>query len=541
MRKMLRTMAAVALCAVLIAGCSGGKQTNQTGSGTAPAQSAAKPVDQNLVIAVDFEYTSNDPAVVYDNSTRVIVALYENLVTLKKDTTEIIPQLAEKWTVSPDGKVYTFNLRKGVKFHDGSDLTSEAVKLSLERIVKVNKGPAWMFVDLWDKIETPDPLTVVVTLKKPDATFLAKLAGASGPQIISAKALKENAADNAQKFLQDNEAGCGPYMMEKWDKGQQVVLKKFDSYYGGWQGQHLDKIVFKYVKEQSTQKQLLEKGDIDIASALPLDQMKIIKATPPAGVKVSDGSTQNIRFLVMNTQNGPLKDKRVRQAIAYAMDYDGLLKNVWGGLEDPLIGPLPNADPNHYTGNWPYKYDMAKAKALLKEAGYEKGGFTLKLGLFENSDVFKAIGEVIQGSLKDLGIDVKIETNSNATMYDLEGKLETSYDLVPLGNYPDFADSSSMLGNQMASWAWGAAGYNWSFYKNDKVDQLLQDSALTTDQAKRVQMFKQIEEIFVDEIPYVPVSTRRNLYAMRDTVQGLYGRPMMGNSFPLYEMYKQAK
>jgi peptide/nickel transport system substrate-binding protein len=541
MRKLFRTMAAVALCAVLIAGCSGGKQTNQTGSGTAPAQSAAKPVDQNLVIAVDFEYTSNDPAVVYDNSTRVIVALYENLVTLKKDTTEIIPQLAEKWTISPDGKVYTFNLRKGVKFHDGSDLTSEAVKLSLERIVKVNKGPAWMFVDLWDKIETPDPLTVVVTLKKPDATFLAKLAGASGPQIISAKALKENAADNAQKFLQDNEAGSGPYMMEKWDKGQQVVLKKFDSYYGGWQGQHLDKIVFKYVKEQSTQKQLLEKGDIDIASALPLDQMKIIKATPPAGVKVSDGSTQNIRFLVMNTQNGPLKDKRVRQAIAYAMDYDGLLKNVWGGLEDPLIGPLPNSDPNHYTGNWPYKYDMAKAKALLKEAGYEKGGFTLKLGLFENSDVFKAIGEVIQGSLKDLGIDVKIETNSNATMYDLEGKLETSYDLVPLGNYPDFADSSSMLGNQMASWAWGAAGYNWSFYKNEKVDQLLQDSALITDQAKRVQMFKQIEEIFVDEIPYVPVSTRRNLYAMRDTVQGLYGRPMMGNSFPLYEMYKQAK
>ncbi|MDB4895747.1 MAG: Peptide/nickel transport system substrate-binding protein [Firmicutes bacterium] len=543
MQKRLRTLAALALSVALLSGCSGGKPADQTNQSAQTPQQPSKPQgDQNLVIGVEFEHSGNDPAITYDNSTRLIVAMYENLVTLKKETTEIIPQLAEKWNVSEDGKVYTFNLRKGVKFHDGTDLTAEAVKLSLERMVKINKGPAWMFKGAWEKIDTPDPLTVVLTLKQPDASFLAKLAGPAGPQIISAKAIKEHSGtDDGQAYFRENEAGTGPYTLEKWEKGQQVVLAKFADYWGGWQGKHLDKLIFKYVKEASTQQQLLEKGEIDVAYLLPLDQLKALKDKPPAGVKVSDGVTQNVRYIAIHNQRGPLKDKRVRQAIAYAVDYDGLIKNVWSDLEEPLIGPLPNADPNHFKGTWPYKFDMAKAKALMKEAGYEKGGFSLKLGLYENNDPFKAIAEVLQANLKELGIDVQIEVHSNASMSQLSGKIDTMFDLMPIGNYPDYGDSSSMLGNELASWAWGANGWNFSYYKSDRVDQLLKDVNLTTDAAKRAQMFQEIQTVFADEVPLVPVSTRRNLIAMRDTVQGFYARPMMGNSFPVYDMYKEAK
>jgi len=508
----------------------------------ASACSSGPKIDKTtLTIGIEFEHAGNDPAVIYDNSSRIIVAMYENLVTLKKGTTDIIPQLAKEWTVSPDGLVYTFKLRDNVKFHDGTTLTCEAVKLSLQRVVTVNKGPAWMFAGEWSSIDTPDPLTVVIKLVKPDATFLAKLAGPAGPQIISAKAIKDNAGtDNGQKYFMEYEAGTGPYMLDKWERGQQVSLKKFDQYWGGWQGNHVEKVVYRYVKEASSELMLLEKGELDVAPALPTDTIKSLLTTPKPGIKIVQGQTQNILSLVVNCQSGPLKDKRVRQAIAYAIDYDGLLKNVFSNMYEPLIGALPTNDPNHYAAAWPYKLDLEKARQLLKEAGYENGGFALKLGLSENSANFKAIAEVTQQNLKKIGIDVKIETYAWGTLYDLESKPETAFDLMPIGNYPDYADSSSMLGNQFGSWAWGANGWNFSFYKNTEVDRLLDEVTGIADPAKRAPLFQQMLAIIADEMPLVPIGTRKDNMPMRDYVQGYYARPIMSNSYPVYEMYKEA-
>lgn len=526
-KKMFAVLAAAALAlSLVLSACSSGPKIDTS----------------TLTIAIEFEHAGNDPAVIYDNSSRIIVAMYEDLVTLKPGTTEIAPQLATEWKVSPDGKDYTFTLRQGVKFHDGTDLTSEAVKLSLERMAAINKGPAWMFAGEWSSIETPDPQTVVFHLNKSDPAFLAKLAGPAGPEIISAKAIKDHAGtDNGQAWFLENEAGTGPYTLSKWDRGQQVALKKFDQYWGGWQGNHVSNVVFKYVKESSSQLMLLEKGEIDVAPGLPTDTILDLKKNPKPGIKIVNGQTQNILSLVLNCQSGPLKDKRVRQAVAYAVDYDGLLKNVWGGLYEPLLGPLPSADPNHFAGTYSYKFDLAKAKELLTAAGYPDGGFTLKLGLSENSAPFRAIAETVQANLKQVGVDVQIETYAWGTLYDLEGKVDTALDLMPIGNYPDYADSSSMLGNEFGSWAWGVNGWNFSFYKNDQVDELLKQVNSTTDATARAQLFQQIQALIVDDMPLVSIGTRVDNMAMRDYVQGYYTRPMMSNSYPVYEMYKQAK
>ena len=543
MRKAPRLLL-VALLAITVAlaGCAGEAPKPATPA-PKPATPAAPQVDtKTLTIGIEFEHAGMDPAVIYDNSSRVIVSIYENLLTLEKVTNKIIAQLAKEWTVSADGKTYTFKLREGVKFHDGTTLTSEAVKLSLERVVTINKGPAWMFAGSWTAIETPDPLTVVIKMKKPDATFLAKLAGPAGPQIISAKAIKDNAGtDNGQKYFLEKEAGTGPYMLDKWDRGQQVVLKKFNDYWGGWQGKHVEVVVFKYVKESSSQLMLLEKGELDLAPGLPPDTIKDLKTKPKPGIKIEQGKTQNILSVAVHCQRGPLKDKRVRQAIAYAIDYDGLLNNVFSNLYEPLLGPLPKDDPNYWKGAWPYKYDLEKAKQLLKEAGYPNGGFKLKLGLSANSAAFKSVAEVVQENLKKLGIEVQIETLQWGTLYDQEGKPETAFDLMPIGNYPDYADSSSMLGNQFASWAWGANGWNFSFYKNAKVDKMLDDVLLVTDPAKRAQLFQDMQAILVDEMPLIPIGTRVNNMATRDYVFGYYFRPMMSNSYPVYDMYKEVK
>jgi peptide/nickel transport system substrate-binding protein len=492
-----------------------------------------------LTIGIEFEHAGMDPAVIFDNSSRIIVAVYENLVTLEKETNKVIPQLAEDWTVSPDGLTYTFNLRKGVKFHDGTELTSEAVKLSLERMVTINKGPAWMFVNLWSSIETPDPYTVVVNLTKPDATFLAKLAAPAGPQIISAQAIKEHDGDdNGQSWFLENEAGTGPYMLDTWERGQQVVLKKFEDYWGGWEGKHVDKVVYKYVKESSSQLMLLEKGELDIAPGLPADTKRNLMENPKPGIKIVKGRTQNILSLAIHNQNGPLKDPRVRQAIAYAVDYEGLLNDVWGGQYEPLIGFLPSGDPNHYKGEWPYEYNLEKARALLKEAGYEDG-FDLTLGLSESSEPFKAIAEVVQASLQTIGVNVDIQTYAWGTIYEHASKIDTAFDLMPIGNYPDYADSSAMLGNQFGSWAWGGNGWNFSYYANDRVDELLDKVVVIGDPEQRASMFQEIMDILTEEMPLIPIGTRVDHMVMRDYVHGYYARPMMSNSYPVYEIYKE--
>jgi peptide/nickel transport system substrate-binding protein len=342
------------------------------------------------------------------------------------------------------------------------------------------------------------------------------------------------------KYFNENEAGTGPYKLSKWDRGQQVVLTKFDGYWGGWQGKHVETIVWKYVKEASSQLMLLEKGELDVAPGLPADTIMDLNKTPKPGIKIVTGQTQNILSLVMNTQKGPLKDKRVRQAIAYAIDYDGLIKNVWGNVAYvQMIGFLPNTDPFAWKDAWPYKLDLDKAKSLLTAAGYGKG-FTLKLGLSANSAPFKAIAEVAQANLKKVGVEVQIESLQWATLYKQEEKVDTAFDLMPIGNYPDYNDPTSILGNQFASWAWGINGWNFSFYKNTKVDKALDDALLTTDLAKRTQLFKDIQTTLIDEMPLVPIGVRKDNMVMKDYVQGYYARPLLSNSYPVYEMYKEA-
>lgn len=530
--KTVAALAFVLAAALALSACAGSKTT--------PSAETPKIDATTLTIGIEFEHAGMDPAVIYDNSSRIIVATYENLVTLEKGTNKVIPQLATEWTISPDGKTYTFKLRDGVKFHDGTELTSEAVRLSLERMVAINKGPAWMFVDSWDSIETPDDKTVVFSLKRPDSTFLAKLAGPAGPQIISANAIKDHAGDDhGQKWFLENEVGSGPYMLDRWERGQQVVLKKFDGYWGGWEGKHVDTVVYKYVKEASSQLMLLQNGELDVAPGLPTDTIRDLLANPKPGIKVVQGQTQNILSLAINCQNGPLRNPKVRQAIAYAIDYKGLLEEVWGNLYEPLIGHLPTNDPNHYVGEWPYKYDLEKAKALLKEAGYEGGGFKLTLGLSENSGVFKAIAEVAQASLKELGIDVDIQTYAWGTIYEMATNAETAFDLLPIGNYPDYADSSAILGNQFGSWASGGNGWNFSFYANEEVDELLAEVTEITDPEEKAALFQEMLTILAEDMPLVPICTRKDNMTMRDYVHGYYARPIMSNSYPVYEMYKE--
>jgi len=400
-----------------------------------------------LVVGQDLSVQTLDPQIVYDNTLRITRGIYEGLVTLRGATSQIIPRLATSWQSSPDAKVWTFKLRSGVKFHDGTPFGSDAVKATIERLLKINRGMGYAYKGVVSTIETPDPMTVRFNLTEPDAAFAAKLAAVSGAMMVSPAALTGHASgtDLAQGWLADHEAGTGPYMLESYDKGAgEVVLAQFPGYWGGWQGQHVKRIIFKITPEVSTQRLMLEQGDADVLTIVAPDIIDALAKEP--GIKVQSFPTMRIFYIAMQCQREPLKDVKIRQALSYAFDYEAARTLIFNGNLQPLYGPLPNADPAHLSASdKPYHLDMAKAKQLLGESSHPNGGFTLSLFLFQGDPTFRKAAEILQNQLKQLNITVDIQELASSVVLDKAGKLDTAPDLLPVRNYPDYADSSAML------------------------------------------------------------------------------------------------
>ncbi|HLJ61792.1 MAG TPA: ABC transporter substrate-binding protein [bacterium] len=502
------------------------------------AAAAAGP--DTLVVAQDTSVQTLDPNIVYDNTVRITRGIYESLVTLRGATAQIVPRLATSWQSTPDAKVWTFKLRSGVKFHDGTAFTSAAVKSTVERLIKINRGMGYAYKGVVDTIDTPDPLTVKFNLTGPDAAFAAKLAAVSGALMVSPAAIAAHTSgtDMGQGWLATNAAGTGPYVLESYDKGAgQVVLSAFPGYWGGWQGQHVKRIIFKITPEASTQRLMLEQADADVLTIVAPDLIDAL--SKENGIKVASFPTQRIFYIAMHCQRPPLNDVKIRQAISYAFDYNGARDLIFNGKLDPLYGPLPNTDPAHlFAEDKPYHLDMAKAKQLLSESSHPTGGFTLSLLVFQGDPTYQKVAQIIQAQLKPLNITVTIQEMQSSVLLDKAGKPETAPDLLPIRNYPDYADPSSMLDATFGKDAWGTAGWNFSFYANDKVEALMKQANQITNQPKRIQLYKDAQKVIVNEAAAIFIGTLINRVPMRSNVQGYSFNPYLGNTFDLYAISK---
>ena len=506
---------------------------------TRPAAAAGAAADTLIVGQVE-DVQTFDPQIVYDNTVRITRGIYEPLVGLDGNTPKVVPKLATAWTATPDVKQWTLKLRSGVKFHDGTAFDSEAVKVTMDRLIKIDRGFAYAFKGLVQSVETPDPLTARFNLSSPDASFIAKLAAISGNQIVSPKAVRDHASgtDLAQGWLKEHAAGTGPYMLESYDKGaQQVVLTQFADYWGGWSGPHVKRIIFKIVPEASTQRLMVERGEADLVTIVAPDLIDALAKEP--GIAISENATMRIFYIAMNCQREPLKDVKIRQALSYAFDYEGAKQAIFNGKLAPLNGPLPDNDPAHLSASdKPYRVDMQKAKQLLSESSHPNGGFTLSLFLFQGDPTFRKAAEILQGHLKELNIQVNIQELANSVIYEKANKPETAPDLLPVRNYPDYADPSAMISATFGKDAWGTAGWNFSFYANDRVEQALKQANEITDQSRRIQLLRDGQRIIVQEAAAIFIGTLINRVAMRSNVHGFLYNPLLGNTFDLYRINK---
>ena len=493
-----------------------------------------------LVVAQHLVVQTFDPHIVYDNTILITRGFYEGLVTLKGNTSEIVPRLATSWQSTPDARTWTFKLRQGVKFHDGTPMTSDAIKLTMERLVKINRGMAYAFHGVVDKIDTPDPATVKFTLTGPDAAFAAKLASVSGCQIVSPAAVQAHVQgdDLAQGWLKDHEAGTGPFVLESYDKGaRQIVLSAFPGYWGGWQGQHVKRIIFKIVPEASTQRLMLEQGEADVLTVVAPDVVVALQKEP--SIKILRFPTMRIFYIAMNCQHEVLKDVKVRQALSYAFDYQSARDLIFNGKLLPLYGPLPSNDPAHLSASdKPYHLNMQQAKQLLSESGHPNGGFTLSLFLFQGDPTFRKAAEILQARLRELNIGVNIQELASSVLLDKAAKPETAPDLLPVRNYPDYADPSAMILGTFGKNAWGSAGWNFSFYANDRVEALMKQANGITDPPKRLALFRDAQKIIVQEAPAIFIGTLVQQIAVRSNVRDYVYNPLLANTFDPLMIYK---
>ena len=434
---------------VLVSACAPAAQPAATSQ---PAEQATQPPadmgdKSTLIVLTPNDTNTLDPASNYDFSGGyLLINTYEPLIKAVGSTeAKMEPALATSWESSPDGLTYTFKLREGVKFHDGTPFNAEAVKFSFDRLIGMQMGAAANY-GIIDKIEVVDENTVKFILKEPFPDSSIPSPECGDPVIVSPTAVKahEQDGDMGEAWMAENIVGTGPYMLESWERNQQLTLVRNPDYWGGWGDKYLEKIIIRFVPETTTMRLMLEKGDADVAVGMSSNE-DLDALMNTAGVKVEEAAAMSIREVRMNTTKAPLDNVKVRQALSYTFDYDTAANGILAGHAIRMDSVTAKGVKGYYEPSFMYTKDLEKAKALLKEAGYEGGGFSLDYIWLSGIDIDRQIGEMWQADLKEVGIDLKIQEMPLNTWWEAQGNPETAPQMM-MGQWGlDYADATSQI------------------------------------------------------------------------------------------------
>ena len=463
---------------------------------------------------------------------------YESLVDLNDDINGLRPVLATSWRVARDGKTYTFTLRDGVKFSDGTPFDAAAVKLSIERAQALKKA-AYIYVKPIVKVDTPAANTVVMHLEQPSTMFLP---GLRFLLVVSPKALKDHeGGDQAQAWLREHTAGTGPYALEKWEANIVSVGKKNPLYWRGWPANKFTTINLRHVYEPETQRLMVEKGELDWAENITKDALPALKRNPAVTVYEKPGTTVMVTFL--NTNVAPTKDIRVRQAIHHLWNqeaFNAITGNTANG--GPLFTPLLGKD---WRMENPYPYNPDRAKKLLADAGYPNGGFTLRFQSQKGDVDKRAIFEIFQADLNKLNIKVEFFDDTwpalvkRATDW---GKDKDPNTAIHLFGYfrPMFLTSPhDFLFSMYHSEAYPTkGGRNFTYYTNPEYDKLISEAMVSLDADRELKLARQAAEIVWKDVAVVVNGRIVDKLVGRKDVKGFV---YLGDriSFRYYDMYRE--
>jgi peptide/nickel transport system substrate-binding protein len=483
---------------------------------------AAPPKDA-MVVGLLAEPVTMDPPQITDlNSTRVIKRMFEGLTAQELGTYKIVPGLAQSWDISKDGLTYTFHLRPNVKFHDGTPLTAEAVKFCFDRQLN-DQGPFYAtgtypyvkgFLGNVAGVEVVNPGTVQIRLKSPLTPFLQYLAHHS-LYIYSPEALKKWGKDVVK-----HPVGTGPFKLESWEPGVRVVLTRNDQYWGG--APKIRQAIYVPIIEAQARLSAIKTGEIDMTMDVPPDSLQDLRKDPD--VVVAEANSSAVWYVALNTRHPALKDKRVRQALNYAVQKDAIIRDILKGTAIVATTPLsPVYGPYHEDKTVRYPYDPEKAKALLKEAGYASG-FDVTFFVPESGSGMQSpveMGTVIQANLAAVGVRAKIQTMEWGAYLK---KYLDSPDMAEMSWNPSIGDPDHMMYMLLSSDRFPPA-FNAGYYQNPRVDELLRKGRTTIDDRERVPLYKEAQRLVMEDAPWIFVDHGKQVIVYRKRVQGFKLHP----------------
>ena len=508
-RRTRSLFAVVTVVLAMVAAACGSSKSSSASSGTT-ASPAAGSSNATLHLAYLADMSVPDPDVFYDiEGNTVILSTYEGLVKYAPDSTKVVPALATSYDVSPDGLTYTFHLRQGVTFHDGTPMDSQAVNTSFQRRLDVNSAPAYMLANV-TSMDTPDPMTFVVHLKSVVAPFIDYMASSWGPKIISPKALADNAgSDHAQTWAKSNTDGTGPFQLTAFERGQHYELTRFDKYWGT--KANVAKVDIRIIPDMGTQRLQLQSGDLDvILHSFPVAELESIQGNNSLTVK--DFSSFLQALLYVNTNKAPFDNVAMRKAVAGAIDRDTLVKQVYGSFAKPSASTYPPGilDPSFA----PVSYPSTPGK--VAGAGPIAFAYTA-----DESGVQRRLAELIQQRLIAAGFSVTIKEVQNPQVYDYPNDLKAAPDLLLMTNTPDAAHPDT--------WArilWGSkGGLNFLGYNNPEVDKLLDQGASTTDTAVSNKAYGDAGKLIAADDGIIFLADVRDVMVMRKSLTGIQHIP----------------
>lgn len=476
---------------------------------------------------------SLDPAQAFEfTSVWVDKQLYDTLVDFSKDFTRAVPMLARSWTVSPDGKTYTFRLRSGVKFHSGNPVDAAAVEFSIRRVFRLKLTPSFIVTSF---IEKPEDVVAVgrdqvrITFNQPmPETMMASVLANPVTAIVDPAVVQKNATPDdplANKWLSSNDAGSGPFILRSWRRNVRIDLEAFPGY---WRGRpKLNRIILLEMPEPTTQLLALQRGDIDAAMSLLPRQYKELAGQKDIVVKSSP--TFSLRYLAMNVGYEPFSKVQVRNAVKWAIDYDAI-KRIWEDAIDPGQTIVPARMFGHLPDR-PYRKNVERARSLMREAGYERG-FKVEL-LTVPDPPLPDVAAKIKEDLAAIGIEVEVKQLRSADLLGIYRAQKHQMVIARWGaDYPD----PDNLAKAFADYDMRQLAYRNQW--DHPVKQLVKQAVGELDRKKREEMYKRIQKITLDEGPYVVFAYPLRQIALRANIKGLEPSPLY-ETYDLFEVWKE--
>lgn len=506
---LLGTVAIVA--AVVLAAC---------GAAEEAAVAAPEPVTRDtLTIAIGAEPESLDPV----NMTSAPAAtvgehVVQRLIYMEEDGS-LSPMLATSWSANEDSTVWDFEIRQGVTFHDGEPLNAAAVKANLDRFVDPDVGAAYAFLlGTVEEIEAVDEYTLRLSLSQPFAPILAHLSH-SFIGIVSPAQLAPLGPDDTF----DIPIGTGPYVMDRWSRGETIRLSVNENYWGSVPA--IPNVVFNFIPEASALMVALETGEADAIMRVPPQDADRLDANPEIDVVYQD-SVRSV-YIGFNNLKAPFDDVRVRQALNYAVDKQAIVDSLFLGAFTVADAPIVPAVFGHASVG-PYEHNPERARELLAEAGFPDG---LSMTLHHPTGRYPldaTVAEAVQDMLADVGVDATLETRewSAFLSFTAQPPDQADYDAYMLGWGTVTLDADYGIYALLHSRQWNPNGNNRGFYRNDRVDELLDEARVETDRNRREEMYAEVNRLIWDDAPWIFLYNQGQINAVRTGVEGLIHHPL---------------